>query len=130
MTADHTPDRAQGDLAPRGQQVPAEMTRGEAPEDVDQTGEHRDPRKEEMQVAAGATDRDLEHEGERQVDQGGPPHGARLTPVEPGVGQQDGNAAEDQHDEAQRADPVRHPNQGGVPGMVRDDFTLHCECVR
>ena len=80
-----------------------------------------------MKVTAGATDRDVEHERERQVEERRPAHGARLAPVEPRMSQQDRHPAQHEHQEAQRGRPVRHANEGGMAGKVKAGFTLHGE---
>lgn len=130
MLTEHVPGRAGGELIPRGQQVAAEMTRGKPLRHVDQPREDDHPGGEEVQVAAGTADRNLQYEREGQVDQGRRSHRTRLAPVEPGVGEQDRNAAEDEHKETQRADPVRDPDQCRVPRFPRNGVGLHCVLIR
>ena len=67
MIADHAPNLAERELAPRRQQVPREMTRQQAPRDVQARCNTLTHARQEVQVAAWAADRNVEHEGKRQV---------------------------------------------------------------
>src|SRR6266446_8633988 len=79
--------------------------------------QHRNPRRQEVQVASPPRWPAL-HEWERQIEQRGSPDGARFTPIKTRMRDQNRDAADQQANKAQRIDPVRDADQSGMPWRI------------
>ena len=82
-------------------------------------GEQAYPGEEKMQVAAGTSNRHVEHEGQWQINQRRTANSSRFAPIEPRVRQENGDPAHQQNDKVQRGQPVRDAHQRRVSAGLR-----------